>query len=55
MSQKSIQLEPICSMRMDRHDEANSHFSQFCGHTQKPNGGMHMAIISQRILNFHKT
>ena len=30
MSQKSVQLEPICSIRMDRHDEANSHFSQFC-------------------------
>ena len=27
---KSVQWEPSCSIRTDRHDEANSRFSQFC-------------------------
>jgi hypothetical protein len=34
ISQKSVQWKQSCSMQMDRqkdrHDEANSHFSQFC-------------------------
>jgi hypothetical protein len=34
-SWKSVQGEPSCSMRTDRHDEANSRFSQFSGRAQK--------------------
>ena len=30
ISQKSVQWVPSCSMWTDRHDEANSRFSQFC-------------------------
>ena len=30
ISWKSFQWKPSCSMRTDRHDEANSRFSQFC-------------------------
>jgi len=34
---KSVQREPCCTMRaegqIDRHDEANSRFSQFCEST----------------------
>jgi hypothetical protein len=30
ISWKSVQWEPSCCMRTDRHDEANSRFSQFC-------------------------
>jgi hypothetical protein len=33
---KSIQWEPSCSMPTDGHDEANSHFSQFCERAYKP-------------------
>jgi hypothetical protein len=37
ISQKSVQWEPSCSMRMDgwtdKHDKANGHLSQFCEHT----------------------
>jgi len=37
ISWKSVQCEPICSMRTDRHtgrrDRADSRFSQFCEHT----------------------
>ena len=29
ISQKSIHWELSCSMQMDRHDEANSHFCNF--------------------------
>jgi len=32
ITRKSIQWEPICSMRTDRHDEAKSRFSLFCEH-----------------------
>jgi len=32
LSWKSIQWEPSSSMRTDRHDKANSRFSQFCEH-----------------------
>jgi hypothetical protein len=32
ISWKSIQWEMSCSMQTGRHDEANSHFSQFCEH-----------------------
>ena len=30
ISRKSVQWEPLCSMRIDRHDAANSRFSEFC-------------------------
>ena len=30
ISWKSVQWEPSCSMRTDKHDGANSRFSQFC-------------------------
>jgi hypothetical protein len=30
ISSKSVQWASSCSMRTDEHDEANSHFSQFC-------------------------
>jgi hypothetical protein len=30
ISWKSVQWEPSCSMRTDRHDEAKSRFSQYC-------------------------
>ena len=30
ISRKSVQLEPNCSIRTGRHDEANSRFSQLC-------------------------
>jgi len=30
ISGKSVQWEPSCFMRTDRHDEANTRFSQFC-------------------------
>jgi hypothetical protein len=30
ISWKSVQWEPSCSMRTDRHDEGNSRFLQFC-------------------------
>ena len=32
--EKYVQWEQSCSMRTDRHYEANSSFLQFCGHTQ---------------------
>jgi len=32
---KSVQWESSCSMRTDRHDEANSRFSKFCESTEK--------------------
>jgi hypothetical protein len=35
ISWKSVRWEPSCCMRTDRHDEANSRFSQFCELTQK--------------------
>jgi hypothetical protein len=35
ISWKSVPLEPSCSMRTDRHDEASSHFSQFCERAYK--------------------
>ena len=31
---KSAQWEPSCSMRTDRHDEANNRFSEFCKRAQ---------------------
>jgi hypothetical protein len=34
ISWKFVQWEPSCSMRKDRHDEANSRFSQFCKRAQ---------------------
>ena len=34
ISWKSVQWEPDCSMRTDRHDEANSRFTQFCEREQ---------------------
>jgi hypothetical protein len=30
ISRKSVQWQPTCFVRTDRHDEANSRFSQFC-------------------------
>jgi len=34
---KSVQLEPHCSMRTERHGSANSRISQFCKPAQKSN------------------
>ena len=35
VSSKSVKRKPSCSMRTDGHDEANSHFSQFCERAYK--------------------
>ena len=35
ISWKSIQREPSCSMRPDRHDKLNNRFSQLCERAQK--------------------
>jgi len=44
MSRKFFQWEPSCSMRADRqtdrHDEANSHFSQLCERNEQGKGKM---------------
>jgi hypothetical protein len=34
MSNSMTMWEPNCSLRTDRHDEANSYFSQFCERAQ---------------------
>jgi hypothetical protein len=41
ISWKFVRWEPSCSLRTDRRDEANSHFSEFCECVKKWNGWTH--------------
>ena len=53
ISWKSVQREPSCSMRTDRHDEADRYFPQFCERALKPIllvGDSDTAIIEARML-----
>jgi len=49
ISWKSIQWELSCSMRTDRHDEANSRFSQFCESALNPKKKHLTACILPRV------
>jgi len=36
---KSVQCEPNCSMRADKHDKTNSRLSHFCEYAEKKGAG----------------
>jgi hypothetical protein len=54
ISWKSVQWEPSCSMRADKHDEANSRFSQVCERAWKLVQSTYVTTLQNvKALNLH--